>query len=197
MFEWTEAMQAATPPFRGDGTPLVVAKPIDAKKLFAPIATARAVREPKYRPRPSLVKLAATGEGSDADEADAVFVIAHVAQKGPYKGKITMIPESDAAKVVNQGVDRWVQQGGVVRAFELFTRLGAWKSCNETNHAERLARIRLRHWLAHAPAAEYEAARQAARAINIDAHAHWKRSPTRPSSTCAPPGGTRCCCSEA
>lgn len=178
MLEWTEDLQAATPPFRGDGVAPKATKKIDAAKLFGPIATALAPhRAPTYRPRASLVKFAATGEGSIEDEADAIFLLTSVGQKGPFKGEITMVPEADGRKVVNAAIDRAVQQGGVAHAFAVFLRIGAWKPYEllSTNQAMMLARVRLRQWLAHAPDADHAAALARAQATDLGEQKHWTR----------------------
>jgi hypothetical protein len=157
-FLWTEQLAASSPPFRGEGVP-IKAKKIDALKLLAPIETSLAPhRAPEYRPRESLVALARTGKGSYADEADALVILGSTGQKGNFRGEITVVPEADVRKVVEPGVDRWVQQYGMAGALEILGLLGAWKPYDLMTPGLTiwLARVRMRQHLAHAP--DYDAA---------------------------------------
>jgi hypothetical protein len=171
MFVWTPELAAQTPPFRGDGVALKV-KPVDGKKLLAPVPTSLAPqRAPEYRPRASIVELVTTGTGSVADEADALVLLGSTGMKGPFKGQITMVSEADCTKVTNAGVDRWVQIYGAAGAVDIFALLGAWRPYAEmTGHVQtmRLALRRLRIHLAHA--ADYDTAlvRAQHHAANLD-----------------------------
>lgn len=158
-FEWTAELAADTPPFCGEGSPIAT-EPVDAKALFAPIATALAPQQaPAYRPRESLITFATSGQSSGfSDEADAVILLGAVGRKGASRGQLTMLDRGEAEKVVVPAVDCWVQVYGLPDAIEILGNLGAWRPYPvfNTGHTVGLARLRLRQHLAHAP--DYDAA---------------------------------------
>ncbi|MBA3542084.1 MAG: hypothetical protein H0T79_20890 [Deltaproteobacteria bacterium] len=162
MFEWTDDLAALTPPFRGDGNP-IKRKKLDAAAFLAPVATSLASHvAPDYQPRASLVTLASTGKGSFADEADALIILGSTGLKGPFKGQLTVVPDADKLKIVNQGVDRWVELYGTSGALEIFALVGAWTPYPllTVTPTMVLAMDRLRAHLAHA--SDYDAARATA-----------------------------------
>lgn len=171
-FQWTDELAAQCPPFRGEGAP-IKSKKIDARKLLAPVETSLAPeRAPDYRPRASLVKLAQSGEGSFADEADAAVILGSTGQKGHYKGTITLVSEGETRKVVEPCVDRWVQKYGAAGAVEIYSLVGAWKPypiMSPPGITLAIARARLRAHLAHA--ADYDAALARAQALAKDGFA--------------------------
>ena len=140
-------------------------------RLFRAALKARA---PGFEPRPSLVRLMRTGEGSLADEADAFVLACSAPRRGTGVGKLSGLSEGEAAKIAVAGVDRWVHLGGTRRALEIISLLGSWRPVPffSDEHARLLAVIRLREWLAHAPDHAYADA--LAFAASLDARPRWR-----------------------
>jgi len=148
VFVWAAALDALTPPVRGQG-PRLATRQMGWRRLFRSALKARAAG---YEPRASLVRLMTTGEGDDRDEADALLLACSAPRRGTGVGKISGLSESEAVKVACSGIDRWVQLYGIARAIELFSLIGAWKPTPmfPDVHVRLLAATRLRQWLAHA-----------------------------------------------
>ena len=178
-FHWHEELEAASAPFRGDAKPLKVKK-IDGAKLLGPIATAGApTHAPTYKPRASLVELARTGKAASLeDEADALLLLAGTGVSGPFKGQLTMLKPAEHPKVVNAGVDRWVQEYGVAKAVQILALVGKWTPYDlySAGYHKRAAFERMREWVVRAEQPHYEDALKAAGPFSAAAAARTEYS---------------------